>query len=123
MRTAFIMAGGALLQTFHWIIYVFGGRLVLTGVKLLRQLDGHGHPERNLIVRLLARILQVSKDQYGARFVMREGFRRLVTPMFLTLVAVEVSDNRNPGCSQRERAQASFLRPRTRRDRGRARPM
>jgi tellurite resistance protein TerC len=92
MRAAFIMAGGVLLQTFHWTIYLFGGLLVLTGVKLLRERSGDFHPERNRAVRLLARVLPVSKDQHGARFVIREGPRRLVTPLFLTLVTVEISD-------------------------------
>jgi tellurite resistance protein TerC len=92
MRAVFILAGGLLLQTFHGIIYLFGGLLVLTGVKLLRQREGDLHPERNLVVRLLARVLPVSAEPHGARFVIREGGRRLVTPLFLTLVTVEVSD-------------------------------
>jgi tellurite resistance protein TerC len=92
MRAAFILAGGFLLQTFHWIIYVFGGLLVLTGVKLLRQREGDHHPERNLVVRMVEKLLPVSRTQPGGRFIVREGSRRLVTPLFLTLVTVEVSD-------------------------------
>jgi tellurite resistance protein TerC len=92
MRAAFIVVGGALLQSFHWIVYVFGGILVLTGVRLLRQGEGEVHPERNLVVRLVARLLPVSPGRHGARFVVREGGRRLVTPLFLALVTVEVSD-------------------------------
>jgi tellurite resistance protein TerC len=92
MRAAFILAGGFLLQTFHWIIYVFGGLLVITGVRLLRQKDGDVHPERNFVVRMAARILPVSREQRDGRFVVREGSRRLVTPLFLTLVTVEASD-------------------------------
>jgi tellurite resistance protein TerC len=92
MRAAFILAGGVLLQTFHWIIYVFGGLLVVTGVKLLRQTDGDVHPERNIVVRLAARFLPVSRERRDGRFIVREGSRRLVTPLFLTLVTVEVSD-------------------------------
>jgi tellurite resistance protein TerC len=92
LRAAFIVAGGALLETFHWIIYVFGGLLVFTGGKLLWQRDGHVHPERPLIVRVLGRILPVAKVHDGTHFVVRSGSRYLVTPLLLALVAVEVSD-------------------------------
>jgi tellurite resistance protein TerC len=92
MRAAFILAGGFLFQTFHWVIYLFGGLLVVTGVKLLRQKDGDVHPERNIVVRMTARVLPVSLEQRDGRFVRREGSRWLVTPLGLTLVAVEVSD-------------------------------
>ncbi len=92
MRAVFIVAGGLLLQTFHWVIYVFGGLLVLTGAKLLRQREEAPHPERNVVVRMMAKFLPVSRTRAGGRFIVREGSRRLLTPLFLTLVTIEVSD-------------------------------
>jgi tellurite resistance protein TerC len=92
MRAAFIVAGGALLEAFHWIIYVFGGVLVLTGVKLLRQREEDIHPERNPIVRLVARVLPVTATPHGELFVVRERGRLVATSLFLALVTVEVSD-------------------------------
>jgi tellurite resistance protein TerC len=92
MRAVFIVAGGALLQAFHWTIYLFGGLLLVTGVRLLRQPEGDIHPERNPVVRLLARTLPVSTAAAGERFFVREGGRWAITPLFLALVTVEVSD-------------------------------
>jgi tellurite resistance protein TerC len=92
MRAVFIVAGGALLEAFHWTIYLFGGLLLVTGVKLLRQKEGDIHPERNPVVRLLARALPVSTAATGQRFFVRDGGRWAVTPLFMALVTVEVSD-------------------------------
>ncbi len=92
MRAFFIVAGGALLQAFHWTIYLFGGLLLVTGVKLLRQKEGDIHPERNPVVRLIARAFPVSTAATGERFFVREAGRWTITPLFLALVTVEVSD-------------------------------
>ncbi len=92
MRAVFIVAGGALLQAFHWTIYLFGGLLLVTGVKLLRQKEGDIHPERNPVVRLIARAFPVSTAATGERFFVREGGRWAITPLFMALVTVEVSD-------------------------------
>jgi tellurite resistance protein TerC len=92
MRAAFIMAGAALLHRFQWIIYVFGALLVVTGVKLLRERTGGFRPEDNRIIGLLARVLPLTEESHGARFAIRERGRWLVTPLFFTLVTVEVVD-------------------------------
>jgi tellurite resistance protein TerC len=92
MRAVFIVAGGALLQAFHWTIYLFGGLLLVTGVKLLRQREGDIHPERNPVVRLIARAFPVSTAVGGQRFFVREAGRWAITPLFMALVTVEVSD-------------------------------
>jgi tellurite resistance protein TerC len=92
MRAVFILAGSALLLNFHWIIYVFGGLLMWTGVKLLRERDGSFHPERSGVVRVLTRLLPVSAEPHEGRFVVRQGRRVVVTPLFLTVVTVEAAD-------------------------------
>jgi tellurite resistance protein TerC len=92
MRAVFIVAGGALLQAFHWTIYLFGGLLLVTGVKLLRQKEGDLHPERNPVVRLIARAFPVNASGSGERFFVRQAGRWAITPLFLALVTVEVSD-------------------------------
>ncbi len=92
MRAVFIVAGGALLQAFHWTIYLFGGLLLVTGVKLLRQKEGDIHPERNPVVRLIARAFPVSTGTTGDRFFVRDAGRWTITPLFLALVTVEMSD-------------------------------
>ena len=92
MRAAFILAGGVFLQRFHWAIYLFGGILAFTGVKLLLQRDQEVHPERNWIVRWFQRVVPTVHEDAGGRFtVLRDG-RRYATTLLVALVAVEVSD-------------------------------
>jgi tellurite resistance protein TerC len=92
MRAAFILAGGAFIQRFHWAIYVFGGILAITGVKLLVQRDQEIHPERNVLVRAFQRILPVTHEPAGDKFTVVKDGRRYATPLLLALVAVEVTD-------------------------------
>lgn len=92
MRGIFIATGTAMIHRFHWIIYVFGAMLVVTGVKLLFQRGVEAHPERNPIYRLFRRLVPAVPEYEGTRFtVVREG-RRYATPLLLVLVAVEASD-------------------------------
>lgn len=92
MRAGFIVAGGALLARFHWAMYVFGAVLVLTGVKLLVQREKEPEPEKNFAVRLLRKWLPISPDCAGDAFTVRRQGALLFTPLFLALVAVEVTD-------------------------------
>ena len=92
MRAFFIVLGAALLQKFHWIMYVFGGFLVLTGIKLLRQQDAEIHPEHNPFFRLFRRLVSLVPDYREARFFVVEGGQRCATPLLLVLVAVEATD-------------------------------
>ena len=92
MRAAFILAGGAFLARFHWAMYVFGGILALTGVKLLLHRNAEIHPERNPVVRAFQRLLPVTPRLEGQRFLAKRDGRRYATPLLLALVAVEVTD-------------------------------
>ena len=65
MRGAFIITGAALLERFHWAIYVFGGIIILSGLKMLRQGHEELHPERNPVVRLVRRLFPVSSEYHG----------------------------------------------------------
>ena len=92
MRAIFIALGAALIQRFHAIIYVFGAILIVTGVKLLIQRNAEPHPERNPIFRSLKRLIPSTPEYAGKKFfVVREG-RRLATPLFVVLLAIEVTD-------------------------------
>lgn len=92
MRATFILGGMALIQTFHWIIYIFGGFLILTGIKILIQRGSEVHPDRNPVVRFFRRFIPVTPDYHGQRFFVRLQGRWLATPLFLVLVVVEASD-------------------------------
>jgi len=92
MRAVFIVLGAALLQRFHFTIYVFGGLLAVTGVRLLLQKDEELHPEKNPVVRFFRKVLPVTHELHGHRFTIVRDGKRLATPLLLALVAVEVSD-------------------------------
>lgn len=92
MRAVFIGLGTALIQSFHWIIYVFGAFLLVTGIRLLMHRDEEMHPEKNPVYRLMSRVLPATNDYHGSKFFVRQAGRWLVTPLFLVLLAVEASD-------------------------------
>jgi predicted tellurium resistance membrane protein TerC len=92
MRGVFIAAGAYLLQQFHWVIYVFGAILVLTGVKLAMRGDAPMDPEKNPVTRLARRFLPLTPRYHGQRFWVREGGRLVATPLFLVLLLVEFTD-------------------------------
>lgn len=92
MRIIFIAAGVALIQKFHWIIYVFGAFLVITGIKMALAKDKEIHPERNPVLRLFRRWMPVTEQYEGDRFFVRRDGRRWATPLFVTLLLVETTD-------------------------------
>jgi len=92
MRAIFILAGAVLIESFHWMIYLFGSFLVFTGWKILRQGDAEVEPERNPIVRLFQRIVPMSSGHESGRFFVRQSGRLLATPLALVLVTVETTD-------------------------------
>ncbi len=92
MRALFIVVGGAMLSYFHWTMYLFGGILVLTGIKLFAQKNQEVAVDRTLVVRALKRFFPVSDNHHCARFFTKQGGRWFITPLFLALVTVEVSD-------------------------------
>lgn len=92
LRGAFIVAGAAMLDAFHWTIYVFGALLVVTGIRTALHDGTEVHPERNPILRLLRRAVPSTAAYHGARFLVREGDRRLATPLLAVLAVVATSD-------------------------------
>jgi tellurite resistance protein TerC len=93
MRGVFIVSGVALINRFHWILYVFGAFLVYTGAQLMREGDEeHVDPSRNLVLRLARKFLPVSANYEGKRFFTLQEGRRLVTPLFIVLLVVETTD-------------------------------
>jgi len=92
MRGIFIALGALLLARFHWIIYLFGGFLILTGIKMALQPHGRLDPEKNLVLRFCRRIFSVTPGYEGQRFLVRRERRFWLTPLFLVLVVVETTD-------------------------------
>ncbi len=92
MRAIFILLGSALISSFHWVIYIFGGFLLFTGGKILL---GHGteiHPERNPVLRLFGKVIPTVKEFHGGRFTVRIDGKLYATALLPVLVVIEVSD-------------------------------
>ncbi len=92
MRAAMILLGVALIQTFHWILYIFGGVLLFTAIKMLRHNNEEIHPENNALVKLAQRVFRVTSEYHGEKFIVKINGLRYVTPMFIVLLVVESND-------------------------------
>jgi len=92
LRAAMILAGTALLNRFEWMMYVFGGFLMFTGIKMLVSKETVSDPSQTALVRGFRRLLPFDETGGHERFsVVREG-RRLATPMLLVLLTIEITD-------------------------------
>lgn len=91
MRGLFIAGGVAMIQHFHWIVYLFGAFLVFTGGKLALAGKTEVHPEKNFLLRAFRRWFPVTPDYVDGNFFVRRGSLS-ATPLFLALLAVEGSD-------------------------------
>jgi tellurite resistance protein TerC len=93
MRMLMIGLGALLLQRFNWIVYVFGGLLIVTGFRMFSQKEGPVDLERNPVIRLARRVLPLSDSYDGTRFFTRTVRGKLLgTPLLLVLLVVEWSD-------------------------------
>jgi TerC family integral membrane protein len=92
MRAVMILAGAWLVQEFHWILYVFGAFLVVTGIKMLMFAEVEPDLASNPLLNWIKRHLRLTPDYRGEKFWVRENGVRLFTPLFLVLVMIEISD-------------------------------
>lgn len=91
MRGVFIVVGIGLIRQFHWIIFVFGAFLVYSGIRLLGEKEAGIDPEKNPAVRLFRRVIPVTADYEGDKFLVRRP-KLHATPLLVVLVLVEVTD-------------------------------
>ncbi|HCE55731.1 MAG TPA: hypothetical protein DER05_12330 [Lutibacter sp.] len=92
MRSIFIFTGVALINKFHWIIYIFGAFLIFTGVKMLFQKDEKMDPNKNPLVKLFKRFYPVTEEMHGDRFFVKVNAKTFATPLFVVLLLVEFTD-------------------------------
>lgn len=92
MRAIFIAAGITLIEKFHWMIYLFGGFLIITGIKMAFQKDKELHPEANPVLRLFRRFVPVTSEYHESRFWVIKDGKRWATPLFVVLLLVETTD-------------------------------
>jgi len=93
LRAIFIALGAVLLEHFHAIIYVFGGILLITAYRLLREKPGHeANPQNSAAYKLFQRFIPSTHDYHGNHMLVRVDGRLLATPLLAVLIVVEVSD-------------------------------
>jgi tellurite resistance protein TerC len=92
MRAVFIFAGIALIQMFHWILYIFGVFLIITGLKMAFKSDEEIHPDKNFVLRLFRKFVPVTKNYQNGHFFIRQGKYFAATPLFVVLIAIETTD-------------------------------
>jgi tellurite resistance protein TerC len=91
-RLTFILAGTALLKKFHWVVYIFGIIVIVSGIKLLMRKDEEIDPERNPVLRLARRFLPITPNYHGQKFFVRLNGKFMATPLTLVLLVVESTD-------------------------------
>lgn len=92
MRAVFIGLGVALLHQFEWIVFLFGGFLIYTGIKLLTEHGKEIHPDSNPVLKLFRRLMPVTEKYEGGKFFVRRDARLFATPLFVVLLFVESTD-------------------------------
>jgi tellurite resistance protein TerC len=92
LRALFILAGAAVLEAFHYAVYVFGAFLVFTGVRMAFHRSGEVHPERNPVLRLLGRVIPLTGEYHGDDLTVRKDGKRLATPMLAALASIATFD-------------------------------
>ncbi|OGQ56100.1 MAG: tellurium resistance protein TerC [Deltaproteobacteria bacterium RIFCSPLOWO2_02_FULL_53_8] len=93
MRAIFIGAGVALITQFHWVIYVFGAFLIFTGAKMVFSKDKEEvHPEKNLLIKLLRRLMPISNNYDDGRFFVRKDGVLMATSLMVVLMVIETTD-------------------------------
>ena len=92
LRFSMILLGTALVHQAAWVLYAFGGLLIVAGGKMIVSREEDVHPDDNPVVKLFRRLMPVTKDYREDRFTVREAGRLMATPLFIVLVSVEVTD-------------------------------
>ena len=92
LRFVFIFVGVELLEQFEWMLFVFGGFLIVTAIRLLRHEDEDIHPEHNPVLKLVRKAVPSTSEYHGQAMFIKEAGKRLATPLFAVLVVIETSD-------------------------------
>jgi len=92
MRAILIFAGIALIERFHWVIYVFAIILIYGGIKMIRHDTEETDPTKNPVLKLFQRLVPVTPTLHGQHFFVKEGNHWMATPLCVVLVAIETTD-------------------------------
>ena len=92
LRGILIGIGGALLEAFWWMPFIFGAFLIITGIRMARHTDTTEHPEDSKVLTLMRRVIPMTEDFRGSSMTVKENGKRLFTPLFVALLALAFFD-------------------------------
>jgi tellurite resistance protein TerC len=92
MRVIFIFAGVALLERFHFTIYIFGALLIFTGIKMFNHNSSKINPNKNPVLKFFKKFMPVTQTLHDDKFFTKIDGRRFATPLFLVLILIETTD-------------------------------
>lgn len=92
MRIIFILSGIELIHRFHWLVYIFGGFLIFTGIRMLTSDDSKIEPEKNPLIKLARRMFSVTHEFVGDNFFVKRDAKTWATPLFLVVILIEATD-------------------------------
>jgi tellurite resistance protein TerC len=92
MRFIFILSGVELIHRFHWLIYIFGGFLIITGIRMLTSGDQKIKPDKNPLIKLAKKIMPITTAFEGDKFFVKRNARTWATPLFLVVILIETTD-------------------------------
>jgi tellurite resistance protein TerC len=92
MRIIFILSGIELIHRFHWLVYIFGGFLIFTGIRMITSGDSKIEPEKNPLIKLARRMFSVTQDFEGDKFFVKREAKTWATPLFLVVILIEATD-------------------------------
>ncbi len=92
LRLVFIIAGVALINRFHWIIYLFGAFLIFTGIRMGLDKGKEIKPDKNPLIKLARRLIPVTPSFHGNKFFVRVNHQTYATPLFIALIMIEFTD-------------------------------
>ena len=90
-RAVFIAFGSVLMQ-FHWVVWLFGAFLIFTGIRMATTSESSVEPDRNILIRIVRRLVPVTPGFRGQRFFVRQAGRLWATPLLIALMCLEASD-------------------------------
>lgn len=92
MRVIFIFAGIELINRFHWLIYLFGGFLIITALRMIFAAEEKLQPEKNPVVKLVRRVFPVTASFEGDNFFVKRNSKLWATPLFVVVILIETTD-------------------------------
>jgi tellurite resistance protein TerC len=92
LRLAFVLLGISIISSFHWVLYIFGGLLIFSGIRMMSPKEETFSLEENKILKVIKKIIPITNGLHGNRFFVRQEGRLTATPLFAILIVIEITD-------------------------------